>query len=74
MNECVFDLCENGVNCIDFYFDYNCICFRGYVGKNCLMNIDECVNNNCINNFICVDGIGLYSCFCVIGFNGIFCE
>lgn len=64
MKECELNLCWNGVNCIELYFNYFCLCVKGYIGWDCEINIDECENNNCINNFICNDGIDLYNCFC----------
>ena len=35
IDDCAVNPCENGGNCTDGVYDYNCTCVAGYTGKNC---------------------------------------
>lgn len=35
MDECSNLFCKNGVVCVNRYNDYFCVCFGGFIGKNC---------------------------------------
>lgn len=61
---------------------YNCMCFDGYNGTNCEIDIDECLSSPCQNNATChqrsnssrsdfsyATAAGFY-CDCPVGFTG----
>lgn len=45
----------NGAQCIDEIKDYQCVCFDGYTGKNCEMDINECESNPCKYDGVCLE-------------------
>lgn len=63
IDDCVkFNLCKNGVICIDGVGLYICICVSGFIGGNCDKDIDDCVLVFCKYYGICVDEVNGYFC------------
>lgn len=54
--------------------NYICICYKGFIGRNCDRDIDDCVGNLCYNGGICIDLVDGFICFCLLGFIGNICE
>lgn len=50
----------NNSICIDGIDEYECVCFEGFVGISCKINVDDCVGNLCVNEGICIDLINDY--------------
>lgn len=49
INECIFNLCKNGVLCLDYVNEFKCFCKFGWIGKICDVDINECSSNFCKN-------------------------
>ena len=60
--------CLNGVCTLDS----KCVCYDGFTGDDCSMDIDECKQNthNCHQEASCENTIGSYSCTCRNGKEG----
>jgi len=75
--------CLNG-QCNDSSRSIQCICYPGWTGEYCDVDIDNCRNKDSARSVFgpcsdygsiaCVDGNGTYRCECVIGFTGRDCE
>lgn len=59
--------------CVDGVNDFRCVCRIGFIGKDCVVNIDDCVNDFCRYNVICVDLVNDYNCSCLKGYIGKDC-
>lgn len=62
INECFFDLCYNGVICVDGKNGYRCICFFVYIGEYCEIEIDFCEFNLCFGELDCVNFVKGFIC------------
>ncbi len=62
--DCLPDGCENRDNCV---------CFPGYTGQECKINIDKCQEAPCPENSVCVDGVNSFTCRCLEGFSSQNC-
>jgi len=51
-----------------------CVCFEGFEGRYCDVDIDECSSSPCLNNGTCVDGRNMFSCECTFLYEGRICE
>uniref|UniRef100_H2XYP0 Uncharacterized protein n=1 Tax=Ciona intestinalis TaxID=7719 RepID=H2XYP0_CIOIN len=64
------------IKCVDLINDYNCICKKGYGGKNCGKDIDLCDPNPCSleGTNKCINSLESYNCDCKDNFVGLHCE
>ena len=64
-----------GVNCSGKgqCMDGACLCYAGFTGMNCEINIDDCISVNCSGQGQCVDGNSSYACICNPGLTGEDC-
>lgn len=53
---------------------FQCVCFPGYTGSTCDLDINECDPNPCANGGSCTDLINRYICDCPAPFGGMNCE
>ncbi len=72
------DLCEpspcvNG-QCVDRFFDHRCLCWAGWTGAACDVQINECDSNPCVNGGKCEDLENDYRCTCPVGLTGKNCQ
>jgi len=74
INECDSNPCQNGAECWESRYFYNCTCVMGWEGDNCEINIDECESNPCQNGATCNDILNGYTCTCDGGYEGDHCE
>ncbi|XP_031563984.1 neurogenic locus notch homolog protein 1-like isoform X2 [Actinia tenebrosa] len=51
-----------------------CLCYPGFTGTNCDININECSSIPCQNSGSCVDKVNGYECKCLAGTSGVNCE
>ncbi|TKR82521.1 hypothetical protein L596_016235 [Steinernema carpocapsae] len=63
--------CYNGASCKSY--SSQCLCAKGFTGRNCQKNIDECKDADC-GHGVCEDGIGTYTCKCDQGYTGEYCD
>ena len=45
--------------CEDEVAGYVCLCYPGYEGDNCEVNINECSSNPCLNSADCNDQVNI---------------
>lgn len=67
------DPCEHGF-CHDLISDYDCLCEKGWTGKNCEIDIDDCMEKPCQNGGYCNDLLNDYQCQCPPVYKGKNCE
>lgn len=41
--------CRNGATCLNTNGSYDCLCAKGYEGKDCLINTDDCASCKLLN-------------------------
>ena len=74
-DECVtLKPCHGDAKCSTNAFgQYNCLCQRGWTGKNCSTDIDECAmtgQSPCHHGGTCVNKPGTFVCQCIPGYTG----
>ena len=53
---------------------YSCMCYPGFTGENCSINIDDCSPSVCQNNGTCEDRVDDFICSCPDTYAGKTCE
>ena len=64
------------LTCIFCYFRYDCLCSRGYTGRNCTELIVDCNSSPCQNGGTCSfdTTTQIFTCSCPTGWNGTTCN
>ena len=71
---CFYVTCSGNGQCADGPNTFTCICYPGFTGNYCQLNINDCVGVNCSGNGVCVDGADSFTCSCNTGFTGDSCQ
>ena len=76
IDDCGFNLCQNGATCVDGIGSYECACPPEYTGRYCSEDVDECAVHQgiCQNGATCANTRDGYQCICVNGYEGRNCE
>ncbi|KAK5977269.1 hypothetical protein GCK32_011933, partial [Trichostrongylus colubriformis] len=64
----------NGATCVDGINRYECLCKKGFSGRDCHINDDDCRPGLCLNNGKCIDLVNNYKCECPRGYTGRNCQ
>lgn len=65
--------CHNGT-CKDGINEYTCLCYPGFEGDHCELEINECQSRPCLNSGVCKDLINDFECICPMYTSGKQCE
>ncbi|XP_055550380.1 basement membrane-specific heparan sulfate proteoglycan core protein-like isoform X2 [Wyeomyia smithii] len=72
---CAEEPCKNSGTCLETQSDsgYNCVCQKGYTGKDCLYKGEQCASNLCGVGY-CEESNNGALCFCPIHKTGEHCQ
>ncbi|XP_069119516.1 LOW QUALITY PROTEIN: protein crumbs homolog 1-like [Argopecten irradians] len=74
-NQCLYQRCQNGAQCLAGYHDYQCTCPSGFEGRWCETNTPDCTPQSCdATHAVCVDLVDNYFCDCHPGYTGTRCD
>ncbi|XP_029656962.2 matrilin-2 [Octopus sinensis] len=73
-NQCLWNPCKNGGQCIRKGFFFVCKCRPGYTGRNCQIRVNPCHKRPCKNGGVCMRLGNGFHCKCRPGYTGQNCQ
>ncbi|XP_052271799.1 neurogenic locus notch homolog protein 2-like [Dreissena polymorpha] len=65
--------CGTHQRCNNMRGNYTCVCDKGWIGLDCMLDINECDQNPCQNSGTCTNTQGSFNCNCLSGWTGTLC-